>query len=143
MFIAIFFSTFFECGLLDFHLDSIEFLKCMILQSNFSFCFFFLLFFCSHKLSTLDDDTCHKWPSRLKHHFSWENYFERGCLLVKGFSCHFCPKKGLWLKSVLKKWAIFFLVNVPQDINQGWFWNIMILGLVFLVIEKELAGLKL
>ena len=134
------FSTFFfEFSFLDFRLDSIEFLKCMIWQSIFFsfFCFFF------HDLFTSDNDAYHRWLLRLKHHFSCRNCFERVIFWSKGCSCHFCPKKGLWLKSVPDKWIISFLVNVPQDINQGWFWNIMVLWLVFLVIEKELAGLKL
>ena len=134
------FSTFFfEFSFLDFRLDSIEFIKCMIWQSNP----FLLLLLFFYDLSAADNDAYHRWLSRLKYHFSCRNCFERVIFWSKGCSCHFCPKKGLWLKSVPKKWTISFLVNVPQDINQGWFWNIMVLWLVFLVIEKEFAGLKL
>ena len=40
----IFSNFFFEFGFLDFHLDSIEFFKCMTWQSIFLFSFFFFLF---------------------------------------------------------------------------------------------------
>ena len=103
----------------------------------FCFCFFF------HDLSTLGNNAYHRFLSRLKHHFSCRNCFERVIFWSKVCSCHSYPKKGLWLKSVPEKWTIFFLVNVFQDINQGWFWNIMVLWLVFLVIEKKLTGSKL
>ena len=133
------FSTFFfEFRFFDFRLDSIKFFKCMIWQSNPFFAFIFF-----YNLSIPGNDAYHKWLSRLKHHFSCRNCFERVIFWSKGGSCHFCSKKWLWLKSVPEKWTIFFLVNVPQDINQGWFWYIMVLWLVFLVIEKEFAGLKL
>ena len=152
------FSTFFfEFSFFDFRLDSIEFFKCMIWQSN-PFFFLLLLYF-FHNLSTPGNDAYHRWLSKLKHHFSCRNCFEKVIFWSKGCSCHFIPKKGLWLKrlftsflsarkglwlkSVFEKWTISFLVNIPQDINQWWFWNIMVLWLVFLVIEKELADLKL
>ena len=37
--------------------------------------------------------------------------------MVQSCLDHFCPKRGLWLKSISEKWAI--LVNVPQGVNQG------------------------
>ena len=37
------------------------------------FCSFFLFFF--HDLSTLGNDICHRWLSKLKHHFSYEDCF--------------------------------------------------------------------
>ena len=43
---------------------------------NFSFFFFF--FFRSHDSSTPGNNACHRWPSRLKHHSSCENWFEKG-----------------------------------------------------------------
>ena len=128
-----FFWHFFEFSFLDFRLDSIEFLKCMIWQSNP----FFLLSLFFHDLSTLGNDAYHRCLSRLKHHFSCRNCFERVIFWSKGCSCHFCPKKGLWLKNIPEKWIIFFLVNMPQDINQGWFWNIMVLWLVFWLSKRS------
>ena len=87
----------------------------MAWQSIFLFRFFF---FHSHDPSTPDNDTCHRWPSRLKHHFSVWGFFERGC---------FFWSKGVHIISVQRKkygWKVFskngqFLVNVPWGINQG------------------------
>ena len=125
-----FFDFFFESSFLDFRLDSIEFLKCIRWQSN-PFFFAFIIF--SHDLSTSGNNVYYRWLSKLKHHFSCRNYFERVIFWSKGCSCHFIPKKGLWLKrlftsflsarkglwlkSVFEKWTISFLVNAPQDIH--------------------------
>ena len=68
------FSSF--CFFLDCCLGLIKFFKCMTWQSIFLFSFFF--FFCSHDSSTPGNDACHRWPSRLKHHSSCENCFEKG-----------------------------------------------------------------
>ena len=59
--------------LLDSCLELIEFFKCMTWQSIFLLFFFFLFFF--HDLSTLGNDVCHRWLSKLKHHFSCEDCF--------------------------------------------------------------------
>ena len=123
--------------LLDSRLDLVKFSECMTWQSIFLFCFF--SFSRSHGLSTSDNDAYHKWTSSLKHLFSYEDRFERVGLWFEVY--HFCPKKGLWLKSVFEKWVI--LVNMPQGINQRWFQCITVLRLVFLVIERVLAGSKL
>ena len=64
----IIFSTFF-C-FLDSYLDLIEFFKCMTWQSIFLFSFLFF-----HDLFTLGNDVCHRWLSKLKHHFSCEDCF--------------------------------------------------------------------
>ena len=68
------------------------------------FCSFFL---CSHELSTPGDDACHKWPSRLKHHFSWENCFERGCLLVKGLFMSFLSKERIMAQKCSREMGNF------------------------------------
>ena len=138
-----FFNIFLNLAFLIFCFNSIEYLNCMIWQSNFSVFFFVCFFSCFYDFSTPDNDACHMGFPDWKQHFLHENCFENGCLLVQGCSCHFYPKKGLWLKSVLEKLTIFVLVNVPRGINQGWFWSIMVLGLMFLVTENDLAGLKL
>ena len=104
-------------------------------------------FFHSHNMSTPNDDAYHKWPSKLKNHFSCGNCFGEGRLLVQGLFTSFLSKERVWLKSVLfvstrnrvmvQKIAdtIFvskkelwlegfsrngpFSINVPQSINQG------------------------
>ena len=134
----IFFQNFFEFGFLDFRLDSIELFKCMTWQSIFLFSFFF--FFRSHDPSTSGNDACHRWSSRLKHHSSCENYFEKGVVFwFMGRSRHFCPKKGygskdfplchqgkgLWFKGLLipfyvskkRLWLEGFPRNEPSSIN--------------------------
>ena len=68
---AAFFIIFFNISffwLLDSCLELIEFFKCMTWHS------IFLLFF-FHDLSTLGNDVCHRWLSKLKHHFSCEDCF--------------------------------------------------------------------
>ena len=79
--------------------------------------FFFSFFHFFHNFSTPGNDTCHRWSSKLKHLFSVWGLFWKVGLLVQGYLYHFCPKKGLWFKSVIEKWVI--LVNMPQGINQG------------------------
>ena len=115
------------CNIFFQHFLNSIFLILVCTQSNFSsawydnqislfvFIFYFFCFFfsCSQDLSASGNEAYHRWLSKLKHHFSCENYFERGCLLIKGLFMSFLSKKGLWLKSVPKKWAIFFLVNMP------------------------------
>ena len=56
---------------------------------GFGTCFFF------HDLFTPGNDACHRWPSKLKHHFSCEDYFERVGFWFEGCSRHFCLKKGM------------------------------------------------
>ena len=73
----------------------------------FFFCSFFP-FSRSHGLFIPGNNACHRWPSRLKHHFLWENCFEKGWLLVQGCSYQFCPKKGLWLKKCSRKMGNFW-----------------------------------
>ena len=130
-FLFIIFSTFF--WLLDSCLDLIEFFKCMIWQS-----IFLLFFFHSHDLSAPSNDAYPRWTSSLKHLFSYEDRFERVSLWFEVY--HFCPNRGLWLKSVFEKWVI--LVNMPQGINQRWFQDIAILGFCVFAQGKGLAGLK-
>ena len=101
---------------------------------NFSFvvffCFFLFSFFRPHGLSTSSNDACHRWLSKLKHLFSYEDRFERVSFWFKVY--HFCLKRGLWLKSTFEKWVI--LVNMPQGIkddfkvSRSWglcFWSSM------------------
>ena len=97
--------------LLDSRLDLVEFFKCMIWHDNQ---FFFFSLFHAHNLSTSSNNACHRWPSKLKHHFSCEDCFG---FLVQSCLYHYCQQKGLWLKSVFEKWAIFDLC--AQYINQG------------------------
>ena len=97
-----------------FRLDRIFQVHDMII--NFSFCFFFS-FSRSHGLSTPGNDAYHRWISSLKHLSLCKDCFEGVGFLVQSCLGHFCPKRGLWLKSISEKWAI--LVNVPQGINQG------------------------
>ena len=82
---------------------------------NFSFALFFLFFF---DLSTLGNDVCHRWLSKLKHHFSYEDCFGFWLFGPKVFIPILLIKRGSWLKSISEKWAI--LVNVPQGINRGY-----------------------
>ena len=79
---------------------------------NFSFAFFFY----SHGLSTLGNDVCHRWLSKLKHHFSYEDCFgfwhfgsklSIPLLLTKGYGSKVFSKNGQ------------FSIDVPQDINHG------------------------
>ena len=86
---------------------------------NFSFSFIHSSFPFSHSrgLSISGNDVCHRWPSRLRHHFSCDNCFKRVVFWLKGCSCHFYPKKRLWIKSIPEKWVI--LINVSWGINQG------------------------
>ena len=102
---------------------------------NFSFSFS-----CFFDFSTPDNDTCHRWPSKLKHFFSMWGLFWKVGLLAQGCLGRFCPKRGSWLKSISKKWVI--LVNMSQDINQRWFQGIADLRFCS-ARGKGLAGLKL
>ena len=134
---------------------NLVFLTFVWTQSNFSsawydnqislFVVFFFCFFlsCYHDLSAPGNDAYHKWLSRLKHHFSCRNCFEMVVFWSQIVHTISVSKNELWLKRYSIRWVIVFLINMPQGINQGWFWNIMVLGLVFLVIEKDLIGLKL
>ena len=94
--------------------------------------FLFVFFF--HNSSTLGNDARHRWLSKLKHLFLCKDCFERvGFFLVQSCLGHFCSKRGSWLKSISKKWAI--LVNVPQGINQGDFKISRSWDFAFLVID--------
>ena len=129
---AIFHHHFFELDSFDFCLNSIKFLKCMIWQSFFFvlliFSFFLVLVVCLLRTTMYAIDGPPDWGITflviivLKGVVFW----------LKGCSCHFYPKKGLWLKSIFEKWAI--LVNVPQGTNRSdfgvsrlwdlWFWSL-------------------
>ena len=108
-------------------------------QSNFSsawhdnqffFCSFSFLF---RELSTLGNVTCRRWPSSLKHLFSCEDCFEK-----VGFwfavARIISVQRKIWLKNIPEKWAIFG--QCARRHQSRWFQSVMILGLVFLVIEK-------
>ena len=69
---------------------------------NFSFIFFY-----SHDLSAPGNGACYRWPSKLKHLFSVWGLFWKVGLLVHSCLYHFCPNRGLWLKSATEKWVIF------------------------------------
>ena len=142
---ATLFFNIFEFGLLDSRLDLNRIFQMHNMTIKFSIFVFFVFFAFFVLTSCLLRATTHAIGGLLDLSIiSHERIVLKGVVFwSKDCSCHFCPKKRLWLKSVPEKWAIFFLVNVPQDNNQRWFWNIMVLRLVFLVIEKELAGLKL
>ena len=103
--------------LLDPRLDLVEFFKCMSWQ---------LIFFSFFDLSTSGNDAYHRWPSKLKHLFSVWGLFWKVGLLVQSCLYHFCPNRGLWLKSVLEKWVFFGQHTLRHQ--SGWFQNITILG---------------
>ena len=93
-------------------------------QSKFSsawhdnqFFFLFIHFFSFFEWSTLGNVTCRGWPSSLKHIFSYEDRFERVGFLVQDCLYHFCPR-GYGSKVFPKKNGQF-LIDMPQDINQG------------------------
>ena len=119
------------CNLL-FHffldLDLIKIFKCMIWQSIFSF-FSFLSTRLFRAMMHIVDGLS-----------GWSTISHVGLVLTrvvfwsKGCSCHFYPKRGLWLDDVLEQWVI--LVSIPQGINQGDFTSIMVLELVFLVTKR-------
>ena len=67
---------------------------------------------------------------------------ERVVFWSKGRLCHFCQQEWVVAQKFVEKWAIIFSVKVPQGINQGWFWNIVVSRLVFLVIEKRFGRLE-
>ena len=68
------------------------------------FCFFLFLY--PQDLSAPSNDACHRWPSRLKHHFSCGNYFEKVCLLVKGLFIPFLSvRKGCSWKGCLYRFC--------------------------------------
>ena len=106
------FSQHFFLTLLIFIWTQLEFFKCMTWQSIFLFAFFR-----SHGLSTSSNDACHRWLSKLKHHFSCEDCFGFWLFGPKVFIPILLTKRGSWLKSISEKWAI--LVNVPQGFNRG------------------------
>ena len=62
---------------------------------KFLFLFFLSCFFfcCFHELFTPGDDACHRWPSKLKHHFSCEIILKRVVFWSKGCSYHFCQQE--------------------------------------------------
>ena len=59
---------------LDSCLDLIEFFQVHDMTINFFFAFSISR---SHSLSFLGNNACHRWPSKLKHLFSYEDCFER------------------------------------------------------------------
>ena len=104
---TLFFNIFWIWLFFYFSLDSIKFLKCMIWQPNFFFCF--------HDLSAPGNDACHRWLSRLNHHFSCENCFEKDCLLgYKIVHTIFVSKKRLWLKGFLRNSQFSFWSICPK-----------------------------
>ena len=104
---------------------------------NFSFVF---AFFRSHGLSTSGNNACHRWLSKSKHLFSYEDCFERLAFGPKLFIIS-VNKKGYGSKVFSRNGC--FLVNMSQGINLGDFRILRFQGLVFLVLERVLAGLKL
>ena len=120
----ILFSTFFFC-FLDSCLGLIEFYQVHDMTINFFI--FFMLMICLLRATMHILDGLPAWS--ISSHM--RTRFERVSLWFEVY--HFCPKRGLWLKSVFEKWVI--LVNMPQDINRRWFQSITILGLAFLVID--------
>ena len=107
-------------------------------QSNFSSAWhdnqFFFFFFCSHDSSTPSNNVCHRWPSRLKHHSSCENCFER-----VGFWFEVACIISVQRKDMTQKYSREngqFLVNVPWGINRGDFRASRSWDLCVLVIEK-------
>ena len=165
------FSIFFEFSFLDFCLDLIEFFKCMIWQSNPLFFVFvhttFLLRAITHAIVGFPDwsITLHvrivlkkKGCLLVKRVVHTISVSKKGLWLKGLFNTISVNKQGLWLKGLFIPFLLarksygskgcpqdmgIFLVNMSQSIDQGWFRDIMVLGLVFLVIKKELAGLKL
>ena len=100
------FSTFFEFGFLDFSLDSIKFLKCMIWQTNFFCCFFcfflvpttFLLWVTTHAIDGLPD-----W----KQNFSHENCFEKGLSFGRGLFMPFLSKERVTVQKCSQEMGNF------------------------------------
>ena len=119
--------------LLDSCLDSTWIFQVHDMTINFSFVIFFC-FFHSHDLSTPGNDACHRWPFKLKHLFSVWGLFWKVGLLVHSCLYHFCPKRELWLKSILEKWAISSQCAMRHQLR--WLQSVVILGLVFLVIKE-------
>ena len=106
----LFFRYFFLIWLswFSFWLDRISQVHDMTIKSFFYYYFF-------HDLSTPGNDAYHKLLSRLKHHFSSRNCFERVIFWSKGCSCHFCPKKRLWLKRYSRKMGnCLFYQHAPR-----------------------------
>ena len=97
------------CNLLFRHFFlNLSFLIFVWTRSNFSSAwydnqiFFFLLLFFFHDLSTSSNDAYHRWFSKLKHHFSCSNCFERVFFWSRVVHTIFASKKRLWLKRVVQ-----------------------------------------
>ena len=109
----IIFSTFFFLDSLNFRLDSTRIFQVHDMTIIFFFLRFFILTICLLRKTMHTIDGLPSWS--ISSHV--RICFERVGLLVQSCLGHFCPKRGSWLKSISKKWAI--LVNMPQGINQG------------------------
>ena len=107
---------------------------------NFSFVLFFFAFLliCPLRATTHAIDSLPSW-SIIPH---VGIALERVVFWSKGHLCHFCQQEWVVAQRIIEKWAIVFSINMPQGINQGWFWNIMVSGFVFLVIEKRFGRLE-
>ena len=84
---------------------NLAFLIFVWIRSNFSSAWydnqilFFAFIFCfySYDFPALSNNACHSWPSRLKHHFAYENCFEKKKVVFwsKGlFMSFLSAKKG-------------------------------------------------
>ena len=120
------------------------------------FSIFFRCFF--YDLFVLSNDTCHRWLSRLKHHFARGNCLEQGRLLgpksclhhfcqqervmaQKGF--HFCQQKGVTAQKCPRDIGNFSLVDVPCGNQSRTISRRQGLEICVFVIEKGLTGSKL
>ena len=70
------------------------------------FYFFFIHFSLFFEWSTLGNDVCHRWLSKLKHHFSCEDCFGFWPFGPKVFIPILSTKRESWLKSISEKWTI-------------------------------------
>ena len=100
---------------------------------------FFVLFF--HDLSTPGNDICHRCPSKLKHLFSCEDCFERLAFWSKVVYIILSKERIMAQKC---SWEIGnFSISLPRGINQGQFWNVVVLWFVFGRWKGFLADLEL
>ena len=108
MFMQPFFSTFLNLVFLIFRLDSIEFLKCMIWQSNFSFLFFVFSFLFSQLVYFGQWRILNYQVSGpIKTHFSLPNFWRIWEInfLNQGFSCSLPQKHDKKVYAISKTCA--------------------------------------